>query len=149
MSAMHYAVLKRAVLVLAVAGMFISGYLLVTRWTERPVVCAGLGSCAAVQSSAYARLAGVPVALLGLGMYGALAALALRADRPWAALALFGLALAGALYSAYLTWVELALLQSVCLWCVASAVTVTAIAALATAMVLSPPATAAGMMNAE
>ena len=149
MSPTRHTVLRRAVLVLAVAGIVISGYLLVTHWTDRPVVCAGLGSCAAVQSSAYARLGGVPVALLGLGMYGALAGLALWADRSWAALALFGLALAGALYSAYLTWVELALLQSVCLWCAASAVTIFAVAALAAAMVLSPPATATGMMNAE
>jgi uncharacterized membrane protein len=64
----------------------------------------------------------------------AMAALA----RPGAALVAFGFSLTGTIYSAYLTWVELAVLDAICLWCVASALVVTAIAALAALAVLLP-----------
>jgi uncharacterized membrane protein len=123
--------LDRAMLVLALCGAGISAYLTATHWAEQPVICAGLGSCAAVQSSAYARVAGAPVAVLGLGLYGAISVLLLASARLWwASIAVFGLALSGALYSGYLTWVELAVLEALCLWCVASAVVITTLAAL-------------------
>lgn len=132
MSAVQSSLLWRAVAVLAAAGALISGYLTYTHYAHQPVVCAGLGSCATVQSSEYAELVGVPVALLGLGMYIVIGVLALLAHRPeWPALAAFGIALCGTLYSGYLTWIELAVLDAICLWCVASA------AVIATAMVLA------------
>jgi uncharacterized membrane protein len=116
---------------IAGVGAGISAYLVFTHWTEKPVLCAGLGSCATVQSSEYAEVAGIPVALLGLVSYLAIAGLALLAPgRPWAQLGAFGLALVGVFYSGYLTWVEVAILGAICLWCVASAAVVALIAAL-------------------
>jgi uncharacterized membrane protein len=129
MTAARSTLLWRLAALAAVAGALISAYLTATHWSDQPVICAGLGSCATVQSSDYATVAGVPVALLGLVMYAALAACALLAPRnPTAALAAFGIALAGTLYSGYLTWVELGVLQAICLWCVGSALAVTAAA---------------------
>ena len=91
---------------------------------RRPLVC-NLGDCHAVQSSHYATVAGVPVALLGLRMYlGVLAFGVLRWRRPDlvpATIAAFALALAGALYAAYLTYLQVAVIGAVCQWCVISA----------------------------
>ncbi|MGD9894604.1 MAG: vitamin K epoxide reductase family protein [Dehalococcoidia bacterium] len=110
---------------LAAAGAAISGYLTYVHAAGQPVICGGQGSCAAVQSSEYASVGGVPVALAGFGLYLTVAALAFGVPgRPIVLLAVFGLSLGGALYSAYLTWVEVAVLGAICYWCVASAIVV-------------------------
>jgi uncharacterized membrane protein len=123
---------------LAVAGIALGAYLTwVAVDAEAEAFCAGGGNCAAVQDSRYAEVLGVPVAALGLGMYLGLAALLvarrrLQGDRglvlgAWT----FALAFAGALYSAYLTWLEFAVIGAICPWCVVSAAIVAAICVLA------------------
>jgi uncharacterized membrane protein len=122
---------------LALLGLVLSGYLVWVHQSGTFVLCAGTGDCAIVQSSRFANVAGVPVALLGAGLYAAILALALLQVRASgttadvAGLGVFGLALAGTLYSAYLTYLELFVIGAVCPWCVASAVLVTAICGLA------------------
>lgn len=53
---------------LALAGATVAGYLVWVRETGGTLVCA-TGGCGTVQSSEYAEVAGVPVALLGLVGY--------------------------------------------------------------------------------
>jgi uncharacterized membrane protein len=79
---------------------------------------------------------GVSVALLGLllylGVFGA-ALWRLRdgASTPGAiSLALLGLALSGALYSTYLTYLELFVIRAICPWCVSSALLLVALCGL-------------------
>jgi uncharacterized membrane protein len=127
----------RAMVMLAALGAAVAGYLTWAHYSGALALCAGAGGCEAVQASRFATVAGVPVALLGLGLYLALLGLAVwRTGRGLAApggvaLALFGLALAGTLYSAYLTYLELRVIGALCPWCVGSAALVTAICALA------------------
>ncbi len=129
--------LAAAIAALALAGAAVSGYLTAVHYAHRPVFCGGLSSCETVNTSAYAELVGVPVALLGLLAYLAIGGLAvLRGRFSWATPVLLTVAAAGTLYSGYLTWVELAVLHAVCLWCVTSAAIITAITVLATALVL-------------
>ncbi len=129
--------LAAAITALALAGAAVSGYLTAVHYAHRPVFCGGLSSCETVNTSAYAEVLGVPVALLGLLAYLTIGGLAvLRGRFSWAAPALLTVAAAGTLYSGYLTWVELAVLHAVCLWCVTSAAIITAITVLATALVL-------------
>jgi uncharacterized membrane protein len=102
-----------------------------------PVCVGGGGGCERVQSSDYADLGGVPVALLGLIGYGAiLASLALPGDAGRFAGAL--LALVGFGFSAWLTYVELFEIDAICQWCVASAVIMTALAVLTSLRVVAP-----------
>ncbi|MYH41393.1 MAG: vitamin K epoxide reductase family protein [Chloroflexi bacterium] len=132
-----------ALLALSLAGVAVAAYL---SWValdpDAAVECSGVGDCAAVQSSEYADVAGIPVALLGLAMYATLAALcALRRIGPWSAdpagepralgVWCFALALAGTGFSAYLTYLELFVIEAICVWCVGSAALITAIAVLA------------------
>jgi uncharacterized membrane protein len=126
-------------------GAGISGYLAYTKVSGSSLLCVGRG-CEIVNSSPFAVVMGVPVAFLGLGMYLALLCLVtwetLLSHRrpvgssPHLALhpfllqaAIFAIALAGTIYSAYLTAIELFWLRAICSWCVASAILVTAIAA--------------------
>ena len=132
--------LRRAIGALALAGLVVAGYLTYVHYAGIEPVCAGGGGgCERVQTSSYAELAGVPVALLGLIGYGLiLASLALPGDGGRFAGML--LALVGFGFSAYLTWVELVEIEAICQWCVVSAVLMTglAVATLARA-VIAPP----------
>ncbi|MCM8747004.1 vitamin K epoxide reductase family protein [Thermomicrobium sp. CFH 73360] len=117
--------------VLALAGIGVAGYLTVVAYDQSLLVC-GLGDCSTVQNSPYAKIAGVPIALLGLLMYLALFAVSLARWRWWRQADVLtsanaGIALAGTLYSGYLTYLELFVINAICQWCVASAVLVTAL----------------------
>jgi uncharacterized membrane protein len=123
---------------LAFVGLGISGYLTMTHYADKPIECGGLGGqCDFVNSSDYAAVAGIPVAVLGLMSYSGLLVVALIwAARPYSEVwpvAYWGMALAGAGYAGYLTYVELEILHAICAWCVASAIVLTLSLVLATA----------------
>jgi uncharacterized membrane protein len=124
--------LRAAVAVLALVGAGIAAYLTYTRYAGESIYCvAGGGGCETVQRSAYAKVAGVPVAVLGLAAYIALLATALVPGRTAAAVGA-GLAIAGAAFSAWLLYAQLVLIDAICQWCVANDVVI-ALAAVATA----------------
>ena len=120
--------------VLAVAGMGVAAYLTYTHWADKPVACGPVGDCNLVQTSEYSAIAGVPVALLGFLLCAALLGVVLwrvGLDRSgmaeeWAPLAVFGMTLMGVAYAAYLTYVELFVLEAICIYCVTLASIMTA-----------------------
>ena len=122
--------LRNLCLGLSVAGAAVAGYLVQVYYSGEAGFCVGGGAaCERVQSSEYAALAGIPVALLGLIGYLAIAAsLLVPGDR--ARLAAAFMALVGLGFSAYLTYVELFVIDSICQWCVASAALMSALAVL-------------------
>jgi len=119
----------------ALAGLGIAGYLTAVHYAGGTPACAIAHGCATVQQSRYAELAGVPVALLGLlGYAGVLASLA--RDGEGARTVTAFLSLAGFGFSGWLTYVEVARLDAICSWCVASAVCMTLLAVGSVARVL-------------
>lgn len=131
--------LQRALALGAVLGIALAAYLTYVHYAHVQVLCLASGGCETVQSSSYAELAGVPVALLGLVGYALiLASLAVPGEAGRSLTAL--LALAGFGFSAYLTYRELFTLDALCQWCVGSAVLMTALAALAVVRLLRAPA---------
>jgi uncharacterized membrane protein len=122
--------------VLAALGVAVSAYLTWVHYGGLPLLCGEGGGCETVQGSRFAMLGDVPVALLGLGLYVGLLILAgwwWRAGRvvpTLVPLALFGLALAGTLYSLYLTYLELFVIRAICPWCITSAALITTILVL-------------------
>ncbi len=118
----------KGIAILALIGLFISGYLLLYKLgIYGELMCGAGGSCGVVQSSRWATLLGVPVAGWGVAWYGATLGTALLGvqsrfdDRRWLAWGLLALAAAGVLFSGYLTYIELFVLRAICRWCVASA----------------------------
>ncbi len=125
-----------AILLLAIAGAIDSAYLAWLKLSGSVAACSNIGDCEAVNNSRYAEIAGIPIALLGLGGYLAILALTLLEVRlpSWKIglrLAFFGFTLAGTLYSIYLTYVEVAILGAICPFCVVSAVVMLALFILA------------------
>ena len=123
-----------AIALLSLAGLLVAGYLTYVHYAEIEPVCGGDG-CERVQASEYAELAGVPVALLGLVGYAAIA-LSLLARGELGRTATAALALIGLGFSLYLTYVELVVIEAVCIWCVISALLMAALAAVAVARLL-------------
>lgn len=114
--------------VLTLGGSFLAFYLMAYSMGWTPPIPCGTGECATVQSSRYAWVGTVPVSAIGLGGYLALFALSLAglqgplASSRVTAFLLFGGALIGVLFSAYLTYIEAAVLRAWCRYCVASAI---------------------------
>jgi uncharacterized membrane protein len=127
---------RRVTAALALVGIGIAGYLTWVHYAGLDPVCVGGGGgCERVQSSRWAELGGIPVAVLGLAGYVAiLASLALPEET--GAFAAAFLSLVGFGFSCWLTYVEIAKIDAICQWCVASAVVMTALALVSVARVL-------------
>jgi uncharacterized membrane protein len=120
--------LRIAIAVLALAGVAIATYLTYVHYADvKPFCVAGGGGCEKVQTSDYAKLLGIPVAVLGLIGYVLIFA-SVWVPGENGAFAGAVLALSGFAFSVYLTYRELVTIDAVCQWCVASAVVMTALA---------------------
>jgi len=108
--------------VLSILGLLMSAYL---TWVHlagvAPICLAGSGGCEAVQTSRYAEILGVPVAVLGIAGYAGLMLSAWLKGEGGVLLGLF-VALVSVLFSGYLTWLELFVIHAICQWCVTSAI---------------------------
>ncbi|HEX7299725.1 MAG TPA: vitamin K epoxide reductase family protein [Solirubrobacteraceae bacterium] len=130
--------LRLAAIVLAVVGLGVAAYLTYVHYEGLRPVCGLGGDCEKVQSSEWSKLAGVPVALLGLLAYASiLVALLVRREEALIAAAL--IALVGFGFSAYLTYRELFTIDAICPWCVASATIMTLLALATTARLVRTP----------
>jgi uncharacterized membrane protein len=134
--------LRTAGLVLAVLGVGVAGYLVYVHYANVDPVCNIAHGCHKVQTSDYAKLAGVPVALLGLiGYIIILGALLLRGET--ARMVAAFTALVGFGFSLYLTYRELFTIDAICQWCVLSAILMTGLAVVCTWRLVREPDTMA------
>jgi len=124
---------------LAVGGIGVSAYLTYVHASQALPSCA-IGDCDVVNRSAYAQLMGLPTASWGLLQYVTLLCLIVwqalvRPAPKLTILGIFGLSLSGMLFSGYLTYVEVAVIHAICMWCMASAVLITLIFILSLRMI--------------
>jgi uncharacterized membrane protein len=124
----------KAIASLALLGLAISAYLTWVHYAGIEPVCTGISDCERVQSSDYAELVGIPVAVLGVAGYAAILA-SLRTRLEITAM----LAYVAVAFSGYLTWAEIFRIEAICQWCVVSALASLAIAVLATVRALGAP----------
>jgi len=132
--------------ILAGIGFVDSLYLTYVKLSNSYAICGPIGDCESVNTSKYAEIAGIPIALLGAGAYLVIILLLLMENRGdyWAEygpIMVFGISLAGVLYSAYLTYVEIYVLRAICPYCVVSAVVLVLLLALATTRLVRDPGT--------
>jgi uncharacterized membrane protein len=122
--------IRRAGVALAALGIAIATYITIAdAGGGAPACIAGGHGCQTVADSSYAHLGGVAVSVIGIVGYVAIGVAMLWSGDPgrFAGLAL---TLVGFAFSVYLTYVELAVIDAICQWCVASAVVMTALFAL-------------------
>jgi len=118
-------------LALAVLGLGVAGYLTYTHYANVQVPCSITHGCEQVQHSSYSKLAGVPVALMGLIGYVAILASLLAPVGESTRLATVAFTTVGFGFSAYLTYRELFSIHAICEWCVSSAIIMTVLVCLA------------------
>ncbi|MBV9311015.1 MAG: vitamin K epoxide reductase family protein [Solirubrobacterales bacterium] len=117
--------LHRVMMVLVLLGLAVAAYLTYVHYAGVKPACTAGQSCLKVQTSEWSKLAGVPVALIGLIGYITILASLLLPDRDETRLVTLGLTLIGFGFSAYLTYRELFSIHAVCEWCASSAVIMT------------------------
>lgn len=121
--------LKPVVLTLSAIGVLLSLYLAVLYFTETQAAFCGSGSeCDAVRQSSFSSIQGIPVAALGVIGYSIIfliAVITMTKRTKWTLLYIF--TLTGFVFSAYLTYIELFVINSVCMYCIISAVLMTVI----------------------
>lgn len=137
---------KPVTLAVGLLGLFISLYLL---WEytspSSPMVCFG-GGCDAARASSYSHLGGIPLPVYGVVMYVFLVLLVFIHPLLPVSMARwseYGVALVsgiGFVASLFLTGVEAFVLHSWCVWCVVSALSVTAIFVFSILDLLRPAA---------
>jgi uncharacterized membrane protein len=126
---------------LAIAGTGIALYLTIVRFTGGDIYCTMSDGCEMVNSSKYSKLGPFPVALLGSLFYVGLLELGIMAllwGFRWVAPMALAATLFGLGFSLYLTYIELAVIHAVCMWCVASLAVMSALTIIATLQVVLP-----------
>lgn len=109
----------RVTLALSLLGLAISVYLTVEHFSgSQTFACPenATFNCVAVTTSKWAAIAGIPVAVLGLVFFVAMTALCLVGGRRVADLRVVA-AVVGVLTALWLVYVELFLVDALCLWC--------------------------------
>jgi uncharacterized membrane protein len=120
--------LRAVAAALGVVGAALMAYLLYVRHAGGAPICAGDG-CEIVQRSRYAEIFGLPVAALGLlGFSAVVLTSALSGKRAQLVQAAVVLSALG--FSAYLLFVQVAVIGHICDWCAAGDVALTALAAI-------------------
>jgi uncharacterized membrane protein len=123
--------LRITLTVLTVLGVALASYLTYIHYEDIKPLCTLGSSCIKVQSSVYSKLAGVPVALIGLLGYVAILGSLLIPENETSRLATMSFTLVGFGFSAYLTYRELFSIHAICEECASSAVLITVMMCLA------------------
>lgn len=121
-------------------GLFVATYLWLYKIGVIGQLTCSIGSCETVNTSRWATFLGQPVAFWGVGFYVSMLSLSLlgtfiesfEADRR-VSVALVALSGWGVLFSGWLTYLELAVIHAICIWCVVSACLVLVLFLLAVA----------------
>jgi uncharacterized membrane protein len=108
--------LRLAIVVVALSGVALAGYLTYVHYEPAALVCTEGGGCEKVQDSEYATIVGLPVAMLGLGAYLAVLVLVIW-DTPTARALTAALALGALAFAAYLIAVQAFAIEAWCAWC--------------------------------
>jgi len=110
-----------------------AGYLTIKHYNGTPLACGITSGCERVTASVYSKLMGVPVSLLGVMYYLLIAGLAgaslYAKDKTPLILASVFTAV-GLLMSAWFVYLQLAVIKSICMYCMLSAGTSTMLFAL-------------------
>lgn len=124
---------RMAIAALALIGAFVAMYLALYKFGAIGHLACGLGSCERVNTSRWATFLGAPVAAWGFAFYAVTFVVALVGTSPaWSgrreiSVLLTVMSAVGVVFSAWLTYLELYVIDAVCRYCVVSAVIVTLI----------------------
>jgi uncharacterized membrane protein len=101
-------------------GLVVASYLSIVELQGNVPVCGPVSGCVEVAQSEYSRILGIPVAVFGVGLSLVLLVAALgwwrTGDRRLLALH-YGLSLVGVTFEAYFIFLQIFVIDAVCVWC--------------------------------
>lgn len=110
--------------IVGLIGLGIASYIMINEVRGELVACGREGGCETVLNSRYAEIFGVPLYYFGVvGYVSILGATLLSGDR--GRLLAFVLSFFGFGVSAYLTFLQYVVIESICVWCRGSAIAMT------------------------
>lgn len=127
---------RMSIALLGLFGLILSVYLALYHYGYIGTLACNVGSCERVQTSRYAMLFGVPVAVWGVCFYTGVLALSLAgmqerlADSRQIASALLALSLVGVVFTGYFNYLEAFVIHAWCEFCLGSAAIVVLLALL-------------------
>ncbi|HWS24617.1 MAG TPA: vitamin K epoxide reductase family protein [Anaerolineales bacterium] len=121
----HYASL--AVILI---GLVVSVYMAIYNYTDNDSMCLGSGDCSTVNASRFSEFYGIPVGLIGVFGYIALFLMLYYEDKfsitqKNGNLPFFASSLLGFLFTIYLIYIEIWILDAICPFCLVSQITMT------------------------
>lgn len=127
----HWQPLTIVSLLLTVVGFGLSAYLTYVHYNIDALVCS-TGGCETVRTSEYSEMFGIPIALLGMGMFAILCIATIIREvlpgvRDIVGTGVVAILLTAVIYWGYLTWLELNVIHAVCQWCVATSIVTVAL----------------------
>ena len=120
--------LRTIAIIAACLGILDSIYLLLIMvLTNKNMCIQGVGDCWSVNTSRYSEIFGFPTSALGIAAYAVILGLWIWLPRNEftqrnVPIANFMLSMIGVIYSAYLTYLEIAVIKAICPFCVLSAI---------------------------
>ena len=125
-----------AIIGFAILGVMDAVYLLVYKLTGNKLMCLGNGGCHDVNFSSYSQIGGIPVSVYGIVAFLVIIGILLlelnsKTARENGPLVVFGISLAGVVFEAYMTWIEVKIIHALCPFCVATMVIISLIFILA------------------
>ena len=112
---------------ISLLGLFLGAYLTLYKFGFIGTLACGMSSCEQVQTSRWSVFMGLPVATWGLGFYALMLALAIvgmqerYSDSSPLSLAMLVLTACGAVFTAWLNYLEAFVIHAWCEWCLFSA----------------------------
>ena len=136
--------LRQIAIGLTVLGLLVSIYMTIYKVTNNESMCIGSKGCGIVNASLYSEINGIPVAAIGVAGYLSILALFFLEARPGffqenGGMLLFGITLVGFLFTVWLVYVEVALLDAYCPFCITSQIAMTLIFILTVIRVIKQP----------
>ncbi len=119
-----FSLLALVIALFAFIGFIDAAYLTVKFYLGGPIPCAIFTGCDTVARSSYSAIFGIPIALPGALYYAAiffLAVLYLDLRREWIVRLTTSLTLLGFVISLYLVYLQIFVLEAICLYCMVSA----------------------------
>jgi uncharacterized membrane protein len=114
--------------VLVLLALLVTGYMTYTKLSGGSMVCieSGAFDCSKVESSPWARVMGIPTAMLGFTAHIIIGSILLLETRSaffkqYSPLILFGVTLFSIMYHSYLIYVSVFIIKALCMWCLTAA----------------------------
>jgi len=130
--------IKKLLITFSLLGLTDATYLLIIKFTQNKSLCLpAIGDCWSVNNSVYSEWNGIPISAFGMLSYLTILFILIFGYRLPVLknnghIFIFGIALAGVLFSIYLTYLQFAVIKAICPFCIFSAITMTTVFILST-----------------